>query len=136
MSGFSAGPAIGIWTPTLIGSVTPGTGQTYNVQTGSYEVIGRLVVARFNVNASSLGTAAGNLQIGGLPFPAGELSHVFIPGYTVTGLQASTFGAFGTISATASVIVLLSNGNTANAVITVTQAGNTPFFQGTAIYRT
>lgn len=61
--------ATGTWTPTLIGDSTAGT-QTYNTQVGRYVRIGSLVVARFYVRLFTIGTAAGNTLIGGLPFTA------------------------------------------------------------------
>lgn len=135
MSGFSFGPAIGLWTPTFVGTSTPGAGQTYAGQTGSYELIGRLVIARFNVIATSLGTAAGNLQIGGLPFVNGsEVGYAVIPSCSVVGFAASNFGVGGTITAATSLILLGSNNNTGNSAVSVAQAGGTCFFQGTAIY--
>lgn len=131
--------ASGPWTPTLIGSTTPGTGQTYTAQVGSYEQIGRVVIARFNIVATSLGTAAGNLQIGGLPVPsanvAGDNGVCWISNYTVTGLAASNYGVTGDILANTSVIRLLSNGNTGSNFVTVAQAGGTPAFLGACIYR-
>src|ERR1041384_7811588 len=57
----------GTWTPTVIGTSTVGSTQTYSGQTGSYEKIGRTVILRFNVIVSSIGDAAGNTRIGGLP---------------------------------------------------------------------
>lgn len=138
MSGFSFGSALVPWTPTLIGSATPGTGQTYSAQSGSGEMIApRLVLVRFSVIATSLGTAAGNILIGGLPFTntAGELGHVFIDNFQVTGLAASNFGVGGYILGGTSQINVVQNGNASSTSVTIAQAGGTCFFQGTAIYR-
>ena len=68
---FGAVPyAEGTWTPTVIGSTTPGT-QTYAAQTGYYTKIGNRVIADFRVITTALdGAIAGNVLIGGLPFPA------------------------------------------------------------------
>jgi hypothetical protein len=58
----------GIWTPTLIGSTTPGA-QTYILQSGSYIKIGRLVFCSFRVTISAKDAAmAGDVRLGGLPF--------------------------------------------------------------------
>lgn len=71
----------GNWTPALQGSATAGA-FTYTIQTGRYEKIGRLVIARFRVAGSSIDTTpTGFLQLAGLPFsgssseaPAGFLT--------------------------------------------------------------
>lgn len=61
----------GTWTPTLIGSTTPGT-QTYSKQTGYYQKTGKLVTAHFNIITTALdGAIGGNAQIGGLPVASG-----------------------------------------------------------------
>lgn len=60
--------ASGVWTPTILGSSTPGT-QTYSAQTGRYIKIGSLVMAWFNVVMTAKdGATAGNMSVGGLPF--------------------------------------------------------------------
>jgi hypothetical protein len=64
----------GTWTPTLVGGGTPGT-PVYSTQTGYYERIGRLVIARFNMVTTDLGGAAGAMSIGGLPFAVANLSN-------------------------------------------------------------
>lgn len=127
----------GTWTPTIIGSSVAGTGQTYSGQIGTYEQIGRQVTLRFNLIVTSLGTASGSMQIGGLPIAnvSGDLGHCYISGYSVTGLTALNYGIMGQISSGTSVIVLLSNSNTTNANISNVQTGGTPFFQGMCTYR-
>jgi len=60
--------SLGSWTPTLQGSSSAGT-PTYVNQAGNYTSSGYAIAAYFVVEASSLGGAAGNLQIGGLPVP-------------------------------------------------------------------
>jgi hypothetical protein len=64
----------GTWTPTLLGTSVAGA-PTYSTQTGYYERIGRLVIARFNIVTTSMDTASGNLNIGGLPFAVANLSN-------------------------------------------------------------
>lgn len=60
--------ASGVWTPTILGSSTPGT-NTYSFQIGRYIKIGSLVQAWFNViMATKDGAMAGNISVGGLPF--------------------------------------------------------------------
>ena len=59
--------AEGTFTPTLEGSGTAGT-TTYTNQYGYYTRIGNIVIAQFNLEATSGATAAGSADIGGLPF--------------------------------------------------------------------
>ena len=56
----------GTWTPVLV----PGSGstQTYTLQIGSYTKIGRMVFLKGHMSINSLGNAAGDIGIGGLPF--------------------------------------------------------------------
>jgi hypothetical protein len=63
----------GTWTPTLIGQTTDFTSVTYTALTGGkYVKIGNLVHFQLclQTDAITVGPAAGNLQIGGLPFTA------------------------------------------------------------------
>lgn len=117
------------WTPTYIGDGTAGTGQTYTVQVGSYEQICRQVVVRWRLTASSLGTAAGNLNIGGLPVASSSATNdlgVCVVGiYAVAGLAALSYGIVGHIFPNTSAIVLNQNGNAATAAVTIAQAGAT-----------
>ncbi len=63
------GPAstVGTWTPTFGGSGGQ-SGQTYDIQSGTYVKVGRLVYATFDIRLTALGTITGGLQIKGLPF--------------------------------------------------------------------
>lgn len=61
----------GSWTPVLAGSTGAGT-PTYTQQAGSWEKIGRLVIARFRIATSAFSSATGNLIITGLPFTAAQ----------------------------------------------------------------
>lgn len=56
----------GTFTPTIVGSVTPGTG-TYSAQQGFYTKIGRQVTVYGRV-AITNHTGSGNMSIGGLPY--------------------------------------------------------------------
>ena len=57
----------GVFSPIYIGSSVSGS-QTYTVQAGFYEKIGRLVNFRIRLIINAKGTIAGNISIGGLPF--------------------------------------------------------------------
>ena len=54
------------WTP-IFGGSTSQSGQAYTAQIGKIVTIGRLNHASFDIQLSTLGTIAGNLQIKGLP---------------------------------------------------------------------
>jgi hypothetical protein len=127
----------GTWTPTFVGSGTAGTGQTYSLQIGSYERVGRQVTARFILTASSLGTAAGNLILAGLPLTSvsGDNGQCFIGNYTVAGLGTLSYGLSGFIAQSTTQALLYQNTNTGSTALTVTQAGATVAIQGTCIYR-
>lgn len=128
------------WTPTFVGSSTSGTGQTYSTQVGSYEQIGRQVTVRWRLTATSLGTAAGNLQVGGLPLAAANVSNdngqCFVTVYNITGLLSLTYGITGRVVAGGSVVDFFSNAAAGVTSVTVTQAGNTPTIEGYCNYHT
>jgi hypothetical protein len=132
--------ASGSWTPTITGSSTSGTGQTYTLQIGSYEVIGRTVIVRFNIVATSLGTAAGNVLISNLPFTNNATTNdngtCNFSTYTVTGLAASNVGLGGVILGAVTNVTVTQFGNTGSSALTIAQAGGTPSFNGHCIYHT
>ena len=53
----------GTWTPTLTGETTAGTGQGYTSQVGRYTKIGRIVHVQIHLDMSSIGTAAGVMNV-------------------------------------------------------------------------
>jgi hypothetical protein len=77
----------GTFTPTIIGGSTAGTG-TYNLQSGSYTKVGRLVSFRLQVFWSAH-TGTGGLFVASLPF-------------TCSGIGGATIGLLNDISLTAS----------------------------------
>jgi hypothetical protein len=104
----------GVWTPTLIGSTTPGV-QTYTLQSGSYIKTGRLVFCSCRVIISAKDAAmAGNVYIGGLPFVAaniqgrGCISIAFMTGIT---LMANYTMASGYVIANTQTIALTQSGS-------------------------
>lgn len=60
----------GVWTPVLTFATPGNLSAAYTVQNGKYELIGRTVHARFDIELSTFTftTASGNAQITGLPF--------------------------------------------------------------------
>lgn len=132
---------VGTWTPAFTGSGTAGTGQTYTLQVGSYEVCGRSVTAHFSLQASSLGTAAGNIQLSGLPFTAANTANdfgsCFIAIYSSTGLAASNVGLGGLITANTALANIFSHTNSGgNTSVTTAQAGATFEVIGSCFYHT
>lgn len=78
----------GTWTPAFALTGAPFTSIGYSVQVGHYEKYGRQVrvFGHITVNALTVGAAAGNLVISGLPFAAAvfgaPLNIGFIAGFT------------------------------------------------------
>lgn len=123
----------GTWTPTLIGTTTAGV-QTYSAQNGSYVKIGKLVFISFRVTLTAKGgTIAGNIRVGGLPFPIASLATLnfgvlfgitMASGFTVQFGSSSTSGGFDIMS--------LSDGSWSN--VTVANMANNADIIATAFY--
>jgi hypothetical protein len=127
----------GTWTPTIIGESTAGTGQTYSSQVGTYQKFGREVTAHFAITLTSLGTAAGNADIGGLPFTSSATGNVFgscyIESYAINSNTGT--GISGVISQSVTVVQLLSIGATSASQLTITNVGSTGILRGTCFYQ-
>lgn len=105
----------GTWTPVLAGTGTAGT-PTYQTHVGSYEQIGRLVVARFNIITTALGgSPTGNMTITGLPFATAnttdDAGRCFVSGMSGVTLTASYTFVGGAISPGTSTITLTQGGS-------------------------
>jgi hypothetical protein len=108
----------GTWTPTVIGSTTPGT-VAYAGRVGKYTKIGNVVTFTLYLNWSA-GTGTGNLQISGLPFTVAGGTHI----------PAVTIGKFSFLTLTADNVVTAYCNQSAN-IITIEQypvGGGTPSF--------
>ena len=82
----------GVFTPTLIGSVTAGV-HTYSTQSGHYVKQGKLVNCVMYITVSSKDAAInGTLQIAGLPFPV-KTSAVYLPSGAICNFSGITFTA-------------------------------------------
>lgn len=131
-------PIQGTWTPAVTGASVAGTGQTYSIQVGSYEQIGRQVTARFTVVMTSIGTASGNLQLS-LPIQAANVSNdfggCFIFAYALTSAAALNYGIGGSIAPNASIITFATNSNTSQTALTVANIGAAGSIQGVCSYR-
>lgn len=78
----------GTWTPTLTTTGTNFTSVTYSVQTGYYVKIGNVINYFFSITTSAVtvGSASGDVGIGGLPFTTGggeTSSYLTASGWTI-----------------------------------------------------
>ena len=104
----------GSWTPTLSGSTTPGA-HTYNIQWGRWQLHGGLVTvkAAIHIASANLDAAmAGNLRIGGLPFPSSgnDLGAAFHIYHEALNLGTNYTSVWGSMSA-ADFATLIKQGN-------------------------
>jgi len=67
----------GNWTPVMQGSTTNGS-PTMSAQNGSYTKVGRIVHLTFHLTVTNLGSAAGSIQISGIPFNTASNSNKHI----------------------------------------------------------
>ena len=67
----------GNWTPVMQGSTTNGS-PTMSAQNGSYTKVGRIVHLTFHLTVTNLGSAAGGIQISGIPFNTASNSNKHI----------------------------------------------------------
>lgn len=126
------------WTPAVTGASVAGTGQTYSIQIGSYEQIGRQITARFTVVLTSVGTASGNVQLS-LPIQAANVSNdfggCFIFGYAIASATALNYGITGNIAPNSTVIILFTNTSLGQSQLTVANIGGSGTLQGVCNYR-
>lgn len=136
-SGGLVGATQGTWTPVLTAN-TPGT-PAYSTQTGTYEINGRQVTARFAILLSGwTGSPSGAASITGLPgggTAAGDQGTCVISQYAVSALAALSYGVSGGVAANTTVISLLENNNTGQTTLTAAQLGTIPLLVGSCFYR-
>lgn len=111
--------AQGTWTPALVGAGTAGS-FTYTAQLGSYERIGRLVMARFNIQISATSVApVGNMTINGLPLTSANTSNDLgaanITAVKGIGLDAGYTYLGGIINPNTTAVALFENASNSNA---------------------
>ena len=130
----------GSFTPTLIGSSTPGT-QTYVAQVGRYIKIGKMVHINGYVEISGKdGAIAGNIQLGGLPVASENTTSLF-NAITLSDTFGLTYGASrtwvsGSLAPNVSVVNIQSQGSgVATASITVADTAASAGFGFTGFYR-
>jgi hypothetical protein len=99
----------GTWTPTVVGSTTPGT-QTYIWQKATYTKIGNRVLIDFELLVTKDAATAGSISITGLPFTANANSGIPLA-FTVVVQNGVTFSGsddtlVASIAQTTSVIAI------------------------------
>lgn len=129
--------ATGTWTPTVTTSGTVGT-PAYSVQIGSYEQIGRQVVARFTITLSGwTGSPTGNVSLGGLPVASANVANDYggcvIGYYSVALLTAGNImGAI--VPPNGTTITLVQNSISTPTNVTAAQFGTTATVIGMCTY--
>jgi len=122
----------GTWTPVL-GGATSESGQSYNVNSGSYTKIGNQVFCTMRISLATAGTITGNAVIKGLPFQTSSNSSDY------AGVSFAYIDTVGT--AVVSVNGLAQQNRTSldiyyrtAASTTQTTAGNTFWANGTSVF--
>lgn len=127
----------GTWTPILEGQITAGT-NTYDIQSGYYYKIGKLVVAHYQLRLSVKdGAMAGSIQISGLPFVSATHANIAYTGNmsyysSLTGL--TTDGLIENLAGNNTKIALYRNDPATAGNIGVANITSTSRFAGQIIY--
>jgi hypothetical protein len=134
------GYSFGDWVPIL--AAASGGPAVYSAQQGSWERIGRLVIARFRIVTTGLGGLTGSIKLTGLPFPAVVIGDVFgtvdISSWSGLTLDANYTHVGGRILPSTTEIQILENGITNAASTFQLVAANlnaATTLVGTAMYR-
>jgi hypothetical protein len=86
----------GTWTPTVNG--TSGSITSYSARVATYTKIGNMCYLQAYIAISNIGTIAGNLNLGGLPFTSNITTNAYQQGHgRGNGLNALTTPANGLI---------------------------------------
>jgi hypothetical protein len=127
------------WTPALAGSVTAGS-PTYTTRAGSWSRNNNEITAHFNVAATSLGGAAGNLTITGLPFwnsaatnEVGTCAVSTVQGWTA---DAGYYWLTGIVGNNSTAIYLYENGSGKAGQTTPVSNFGATLLEGVCIYHT
>lgn len=115
----------GSWTPALEGSTTAGD-TTYTTQIGRYEKIGRLVIARGEIEVGTKGTTiAGTIRITGLPFIVGTYTPCSLHFGWVAGVSINAGESLTGFAGHANVSVNIVIWNTVSGTLGFTEANLT-----------
>jgi hypothetical protein len=131
----------GTWTPAVTFATPGDLAITLSPAVGDYTKIGRLVIASFRLNTTgfTFTTAAGSLNITGLPFTASSDANYVWPGPCTWGgiTRAGANITCEILPGTAIGLLTASGSGVAPAVIaaTDTPSGGTLRLRGTFIYR-
>lgn len=117
----------GTWTPTVTGSVTPGTA-TYAQQMGTYTRIGNRVLIDCTLEWSG-GTGAGIFQVSGLPYTTNASTTFYNTAFLFGGVVGTTGFLIQTNNATTQLLLNSYNSVTGVASSTPYQAAGLLFFQ-------
>lgn len=125
--------------PTLTGSTTNPTSITYTIQNGFYTQLGNLIIFSVNIviSAVTIGPAAGNLQITGLPTAKNTTGQRWINSCFVDNLttSASVINLTSEIVENTNILILnQSFNNNSSIILPITALNNTSAFQLSGIY--
>jgi hypothetical protein len=128
----------GSWTP-VIGGDGGTSGQAYSVQVGRYVKIGKMVIAQFRVQLSTLGTVTGAVQIQGLPFTSENTTNLSATGAVGRWYNLTTAFDMIQMAINPNTTAIYLWGATAAATALGTLAtgdlNNATHFEGTVCYR-
>lgn len=130
----------GTWTPVLTFATPGDLARTYTTQLGVYTKVGRQVIAEFEIVTATFThtTAAGNLQITGLPFTKGAGQPASVDSITFGGITAAGYGSVVAKLAASSNVINFEGSGSAQppAMVTVSNVptGGSVVLRGKMIY--
>jgi len=127
----------GDWTPIYKTSGTNYDSIVYNFQFGTYIKIGQLVWVSFQLRTTSVtvGSASGNIRLGGLPFTvgSGNADDAFSPNAIHTNFASGAHGVSSPVNGTIESQLMDSSHSIASAA-TIATGANGNWLQGNIIY--
>jgi len=127
----------GDWTPVYKTSGTNYDSIVYNFQFGTYIKIGQLVWVSFQLRTTSVtvGSASGNIRLGGLPFTvgSGNADDAFSPNAIHTNFASGSHGVSSPVNGTTESQLMDSSHSIASAA-TIATGANGNWLQGNIIY--
>lgn len=127
----------GLWTPTIEGSVTPGS-HTYTTQYGSYLRTGKIVHFQcFIVLSAKDAAMSGEFRIAGLPFvSAAGIKYYSVSTCYVSGVTLTASGYFlqGYVQSATQYIIMTNSNGALNAVLTDASVTNNTTLMVSGMY--
>lgn len=123
------------WTPNLtFGGAAVGV--TYTTQTGSYLVLGSLVICNFFIQLSNKGSSTGSVLLNNLPFTVASISGNFgaVSPCLVTSMTSVGAGVLIEAVATSTTANIVTPTSTSFTTLSDTNFSNTSVIEGTLIY--